>query len=168
MHLCSMYVHTCVFFKPSVSNLCTQVDGLLRVNGDMGNDEVTTPESEGRTSPLRFYPSPATPTASSDGSDTPPCEATPPPTHSPSPRASPLPAMPAVAQCGTSTGTAVISSSVPGESDAQEKGNAQESTPPSRPTSLPSVSTQYMQPSRLCFCEKNIRYQKGLKRLGTM
>ncbi|XP_045573974.1 LIM and calponin homology domains-containing protein 1 isoform X7 [Salmo salar] len=115
-----------------------KVDGLLRVNGDMGNDEVTTPESEGRTSPLRFYPSPATPTASSDGSDTPPCEATPPPTHSPSPRASPLPAMPAVAQCGTSTGTAVISSSVPGESDAQEKGNAQESTPPSRPTSLPS------------------------------
>ncbi|XP_029582491.1 LIM and calponin homology domains-containing protein 1 isoform X5 [Salmo trutta] len=117
-----------------------KVDGLLRVNGDMGNDEVTTPESEGRTSPLRFYPSPATPTASSDGPDIPPCEATPtpPPTHSPSPRASPLPAMPAVAQCGTSTGTAVISSSVPGESDAQEKGNAQESTPPSRPTSLPS------------------------------
>ncbi|XP_064875859.1 LIM and calponin homology domains-containing protein 1-like isoform X2 [Oncorhynchus nerka] len=101
-----------------------KVDGLLRVNGDMGNDEVTTPESEGRTSPLRFYPSPATPTASSDGSDTHPCEATPPPTHSPSPRASPLPAMP--------------SSSVPGESDAQKKDNAQESTPPSRPTSLPS------------------------------
>uniref|UniRef100_A0AAZ3SEH2 LIM and calponin homology domains 1 n=1 Tax=Oncorhynchus tshawytscha TaxID=74940 RepID=A0AAZ3SEH2_ONCTS len=103
------------------------VDGLLRVNGDMGNDEVTTPESEGRTSPLRFYPSPATPTASSDGSDTHPCEATPPPTHSPSPRASPLPAMPAVAQCGT--GTAVTSSSMPGESDAQKKDNAQESTP---------------------------------------
>ncbi|XP_070959897.1 LIM and calponin homology domains-containing protein 1-like isoform X2 [Oncorhynchus clarkii lewisi] len=113
-----------------------KVDGLLRVNGDMGNDEVTTPESEGRTSPLRFYPSPATPTASSDGSDTHPCEATPPPTHSPSPRASPLPAMPAVAQCGT--GTAVTSSSVPGESDAQKKDNAQESNPPSRPTSLPS------------------------------
>ncbi|XP_038849619.1 LIM and calponin homology domains-containing protein 1-like [Salvelinus namaycush] len=110
-----------------------KVDGLLRVNGDMGNEEVTTPESEGRTSPLQFYPSPATPTASSDGSDTHPCEATPPPTHSPSPRASPLPA---VAQCGT--GTAVTSSSVPAESDAQEKGNAQESTPPSRPTSLPS------------------------------
>ncbi|XP_071255206.1 LIM and calponin homology domains-containing protein 1-like isoform X2 [Salvelinus alpinus] len=110
-----------------------KVDGLLRVNGDMGNEEVTTPESEGRTSPLRFYPSPATPTASSDGSDTHPCEATPPPTHSPSPRASPLPA---VAQCGT--GTAVTSFSVPAESDAQEKGNAQESTPPSRPTSLPS------------------------------
>uniref|UniRef100_A0A4W5QPP4 LIM and calponin homology domains 1 n=1 Tax=Hucho hucho TaxID=62062 RepID=A0A4W5QPP4_9TELE len=113
-----------------------KVDGLLRVNGDMGNNEVTTPESEGRTSPLQFYPSPATPTASSDGSDTPPCEATPPPTHSPSPKASPLPAMPAVAQCGTST--AVTSSSVPGESDAQVNGNAQESTPPSRPTSLPS------------------------------
>uniref|UniRef100_A0A8C7H4M3 LIM and calponin homology domains 1 n=1 Tax=Oncorhynchus kisutch TaxID=8019 RepID=A0A8C7H4M3_ONCKI len=80
------YVYMCVFSKPSVSNLCTQVDGLLRVNGDMGNDEVTTPESEGRTSPLRFYPSPATPTASSDGSDTHPCEATPPPTHSLSPR----------------------------------------------------------------------------------
>ncbi|XP_055783262.1 LIM and calponin homology domains-containing protein 1-like isoform X2 [Salvelinus fontinalis] len=110
-----------------------KVDGLLRVNGDMGNEEVTTPESEGRTSPLQFYPSPATPTASPDGSDTHPCEATPPPTHSPSPRASPLPA---VAQCGT--GTAVTSSSVPAESDAQEKGNAQESTPPSRPTSLPS------------------------------
>ncbi|XP_071255211.1 LIM and calponin homology domains-containing protein 1-like isoform X7 [Salvelinus alpinus] len=76
-----------------------KVDGLLRVNGDMGNEEVTTPESEGRTSPLRFYPSPATPTASSDGSDTHP---------------------------------------LPAESDAQEKGNAQESTPPSRPTSLPS------------------------------
>uniref|UniRef100_A0A4W5QP35 LIM and calponin homology domains 1 n=1 Tax=Hucho hucho TaxID=62062 RepID=A0A4W5QP35_9TELE len=105
-----------------------KVDGLLRVNGDMGNNEVTTPESEGRTSPLQFYPSPATPTASSDGSDTPPCEATPPPTHSPSPKASPLPAMPAVAQCGTST--AVTSSSVPGESDAQVNGNAQESTPP--------------------------------------
>ncbi|XP_045063176.1 LIM and calponin homology domains-containing protein 1-like isoform X3 [Coregonus clupeaformis] len=113
-----------------------KVDDLLRVNGDMGNDEVTTPESEGRTSPLLFYPSPATPTASSDGSDTPPCEATLLPTHSPSPRASPLPAKLAVAQGGT--GTAVTSSSVPGESDAQEKGNAQESTPPSRPTSLPS------------------------------
>ncbi|XP_064811041.1 LIM and calponin homology domains-containing protein 1-like isoform X3 [Oncorhynchus masou masou] len=113
-----------------------KVDGLLRVNGDMGNDEATTPESEGRTSPLRFYPSPATPTASSDGSDTHPLEATPPPTHSPSPRASPLPAMPAVAQCGT--GTAVTSSSMPGESDAQKKDNAQESTLPSRPTSLPS------------------------------
>uniref|UniRef100_A0A8K9XIH7 LIM and calponin homology domains 1 n=1 Tax=Oncorhynchus mykiss TaxID=8022 RepID=A0A8K9XIH7_ONCMY len=121
------------------------VDGLLRVNGDMGNDEVTTPESEGRTSPLRFYPSPATPTASSDGSDTHPCEATPPPTHSPSPRASPLPAMPAVAQCGTSTGTAVTSSSVPGESDAQKKDNAQESKPPSRPTSLPSEKYQHEQ-----------------------
>uniref|UniRef100_A0AAZ3Q100 LIM zinc-binding domain-containing protein n=1 Tax=Oncorhynchus tshawytscha TaxID=74940 RepID=A0AAZ3Q100_ONCTS len=134
------------------------VDGLLRVNGDMGNDEVTTPESEGRTSPLRFYPSPATPTASSDGSDTHPCEATPPPTHSPSPRASPLPAMPAVAQCGT--GTAVTSSSMPGESDAQKKDNAQESTPPSRPTSLPSVSTQYMQPAGFVSVEKNIRYLK--------
>uniref|UniRef100_A0A674A4B6 LIM and calponin homology domains 1 n=1 Tax=Salmo trutta TaxID=8032 RepID=A0A674A4B6_SALTR len=99
MHLCSMYVHTCVFFKPSVSNLCTQVDGLLRVNGDMGNDEVTTPESEGRTSPLRFYPSPATPTASSDGPDIPPCEATPtpPPTHSPSPRVTQV-SSPVVAQ----------------------------------------------------------------------
>uniref|UniRef100_A0A8C7GYE3 LIM and calponin homology domains 1 n=1 Tax=Oncorhynchus kisutch TaxID=8019 RepID=A0A8C7GYE3_ONCKI len=136
------------------------VDGLLRVNGDMGNDEVTTPESEGRTSPLRFYPSPATPTASSDGSDTHPCEATPPPTHSLSPRASPLPAMPAVAQCGT--GTAVTSSSMPGESDAQKKDNAQESTPPSRPTSLPSVSTQYMQPAGFVSVEKNIRYLKAL------
>uniref|UniRef100_A0A8C7T6V3 LIM and calponin homology domains 1 n=1 Tax=Oncorhynchus mykiss TaxID=8022 RepID=A0A8C7T6V3_ONCMY len=84
--------------------------------------------------------SPLIPQTSSDGSDTHPCEATPPPTHSPSPRASPLPAMPAVAQCGTSTGTAVTSSSVPGESDAQKKDNAQESKPPSRPTSLPSVT----------------------------
>uniref|UniRef100_A0A4W5MKM6 LIM and calponin homology domains 1 n=1 Tax=Hucho hucho TaxID=62062 RepID=A0A4W5MKM6_9TELE len=113
-----------------------KVDGLLRVNGDMGNDEVTTPESDGRTSPVRFYPSTATPTASSDLSDTPPCVATPPPTHSPSPRASPLTAMTTVAQGGTST--AVTPSSVPGEGDAQEKSNAQESIPPSRPTSLPS------------------------------
>ncbi|XP_052344403.1 LIM and calponin homology domains-containing protein 1-like isoform X7 [Oncorhynchus keta] len=28
-----------------------KVDGLLQVNGDMGNDEVTTPERDGRTSP---------------------------------------------------------------------------------------------------------------------
>ncbi|XP_055745345.1 LIM and calponin homology domains-containing protein 1-like isoform X7 [Salvelinus fontinalis] len=114
-----------------------KVDGLLRVNGDMGNDEVTTPESDGRTSPIRFYPSTATPTASSsDPSDTPPCVATPPPTHSPSTRASPLTAMTTVAQGGTSA--AVPPSSVPGEGDAQEKSNAQESIPPSRPTSLPS------------------------------
>ncbi|XP_071266590.1 LIM and calponin homology domains-containing protein 1-like isoform X9 [Salvelinus alpinus] len=113
-----------------------KVDGLLRVNGDMGNDEVTTPESDGRTSPVRFYPSTATPTASSDPSDTPPCVATPPPTHSPTPRASPLTAMTTVAQGGTST--AVPPSSVPGEGEAQEKSNAQESIPPSRPTSLPS------------------------------
>nr|XP_029515944.1 LIM and calponin homology domains-containing protein 1-like isoform X12 [Oncorhynchus nerka] len=102
-----------------------KVDGLLQVNGDMGNDEVTTPERDGRTSPVRFYPSTATPTASSDPSDTPPCVATPPPTHSPSPRASPLTAMTTLAQGGTST--AVPPSSVPGEAG-----------PPSRPTSLPS------------------------------
>ncbi|XP_036826263.1 LIM and calponin homology domains-containing protein 1 isoform X7 [Oncorhynchus mykiss] len=113
-----------------------KVDGLLQVNGDMGNDEVTTPESDGRTTPVRFYPSTATPTASSDPSDTPPCVATPPPTHSPSPRASPLTAMTTLAQGGTST--AVPPSSVPGEGDAQEKSNAQEYIPPSRPTSLPS------------------------------
>ncbi|XP_052344404.1 LIM and calponin homology domains-containing protein 1-like isoform X8 [Oncorhynchus keta] len=102
-----------------------KVDGLLQVNGDMGNDEVTTPERDGRTSPVRFYPSTATPTASSDPSDTPPCVATPPPTHSPSPRASQLTAMTTLAQGGTST--AVPPSSVPGEAG-----------PPSRPTSLPS------------------------------
>ncbi|XP_029626542.1 LIM and calponin homology domains-containing protein 1 isoform X4 [Salmo trutta] len=113
-----------------------KVDGLLRVNGNMGNDEVAAPESDGRTSPGRFYPSTATPTASSDPSDTPPCVATPPPTHSPSPRASPLTAMTTVAHGGTSA--AVSPSSVPGEGDAQEKSNAQESIPPSRPTSLPS------------------------------
>ncbi|XP_031646138.1 LIM and calponin homology domains-containing protein 1 isoform X11 [Oncorhynchus kisutch] len=111
-----------------------KVDGLLQVNGDMGNDEVTTPESDGRTTPAWFYPSTATPTASSDPSDTPPCVATPPPTHSPSPRASPLTAMTTLAQ----DGTAVPPSSVPGEGDAQEKSNAQEYIPPSRPTSLPS------------------------------
>ncbi|XP_041698134.1 LIM and calponin homology domains-containing protein 1 isoform X3 [Coregonus clupeaformis] len=117
-----------------------KVDGLLQVNGDMGNDEVTTPESNGRTSSEQFYPSTATPTASSDPSDTHPCVTTPPPTHSPSPRASQLTAMTTVAQGGTSTstGTAVTPSSVPGEGDAQEKGNAQESIPPSRPTSLPT------------------------------
>ncbi|XP_064830149.1 LIM and calponin homology domains-containing protein 1-like isoform X1 [Oncorhynchus masou masou] len=98
-----------------------KVDGLLQVNGDM----VTTPERDGRTSPVRFYPSTATPTASSDPSDTLPCVATPPPTHSPSPRASPLTAMTTFAQGGTST--AVPPSSVPGEAG-----------PPSRPTSLPS------------------------------
>ncbi|XP_070993785.1 LIM and calponin homology domains-containing protein 1-like isoform X5 [Oncorhynchus clarkii lewisi] len=113
-----------------------KVDGLLQVNGDMRNDEVTTPESDGRTTPVRFYPSTATPTSSSDPSDTPPCVATPPPTHSPSPRASPLTAMTTLAQGGTST--AVPPSSVPGEGDAQEKSNAQEYIPPSRPTSLPS------------------------------
>uniref|UniRef100_A0A673WPD4 LIM and calponin homology domains 1 n=1 Tax=Salmo trutta TaxID=8032 RepID=A0A673WPD4_SALTR len=105
-----------------------KVDGLLRVNGNMGNDEVAAPESDGRTSPGRFYPSTATPTASSDPSDTPPCVATPPPTHSPSPRASPLTAMTTVAHGGTSA--AVSPSSVPGEGDAQEKSNAQESIPP--------------------------------------
>ncbi|CAB1325601.1 unnamed protein product [Coregonus sp. 'balchen'] len=97
-------------------------------------------KSNGRTSSEQFYPSTATPTASSDPSDTHPCVTTPPPTHSPSPRASQLTAMTTVAQGGTSTstGTAVTPSSVPGEGDAQEKGNAQESIPPSRPTSLPT------------------------------
>uniref|UniRef100_A0A669BBS5 LIM and calponin homology domains 1 n=1 Tax=Oreochromis niloticus TaxID=8128 RepID=A0A669BBS5_ORENI len=38
----------------------TQVDGLLRVNGDVGSDDVpTTPESQGRDSPPHFQASPS-------------------------------------------------------------------------------------------------------------
>ncbi|XP_010895535.2 LIM and calponin homology domains-containing protein 1 isoform X13 [Esox lucius] len=113
-----------------------KVDGLLRVNGETGNDEVTTPESEGRTSPLRFYPCPDTPTASFDPFDTPPRAATPQPAQSPSPRASQSPAIPVDAEVGSSTSTMVPPSSVSGEGVAQES-KTWESAPPSRPTSLP-------------------------------
>ncbi|KAL0973668.1 hypothetical protein UPYG_G00209230 [Umbra pygmaea] len=113
----------------------SKVDGLLRVNGDTGNDEVTTPESEGQASPMQFYPCPPTPTTSSEPSNTPPRGATPLSTHSPSPRASPLLTLPAEMEvamnaCNTMT------SSMSGESDAQES-ETQESAQPTRPNSLP-------------------------------
>ncbi|XP_053734570.1 LIM and calponin homology domains-containing protein 1-like isoform X3 [Synchiropus splendidus] len=47
-------------FRPSDSELSPgKVDGLLRLNGDISNDNPTTPDSQGSDSPFYFQPSPS-------------------------------------------------------------------------------------------------------------
>ncbi|XP_074505203.1 LIM and calponin homology domains-containing protein 1-like isoform X10 [Sebastes fasciatus] len=106
----------------------SKADGLLRVNGDIGSDDVpTTPESLGRESPPHFQASP-----SKTGNST--VDA---PSSAPSPTriprastggGSPESIKPKEAQSGTE----------PISKDVQEEKVIEHSTPPSRPTSLPS------------------------------
>ncbi|KAM6952125.1 LIM and calponin homology domains-containing protein 1-like isoform 8-T8 [Lycodopsis pacificus] len=94
----------------------SKADGLLRVNGDTGSDDVpTTPESRGRESPPRFQASPSKTSNST--------------VDAPSSRGgNPASANAKEAQSGTELTS----------KDVQEEKVICHSTPPSRPTSLPS------------------------------
>ncbi|XP_031722716.1 LOW QUALITY PROTEIN: LIM and calponin homology domains-containing protein 1 [Anarrhichthys ocellatus] len=102
----------------------SKVDCLLRVNGDIGSDDVpTTPESRGRESPPHFQASPSKTSNST--------------VDAPSPTRSPLTSTrgenPASAKAKEAqSGTELTSK------DVQEEKVICHSTPPSRPTSLPS------------------------------
>ncbi|XP_044060463.1 LIM and calponin homology domains-containing protein 1-like isoform X10 [Siniperca chuatsi] len=106
----------------------SKVDGLLRVNGDVGSVDVpTTPESQGRESPPHFQASPSK--ISNSTVDAPSSAAS--PTHSPHTSTggeSPVSTKAKEAQGGTE----------PASKDVKEEKVIEHSTPPSRPTSLPS------------------------------
>ncbi|XP_029297948.1 LOW QUALITY PROTEIN: LIM and calponin homology domains-containing protein 1-like [Cottoperca gobio] len=105
----------------------SKADGLLRVNGDIGSDDVpTAPESRGRESP-QFHASSSI--TSNSTVDVPSSAAS--PTHSPHTSTgggSPVSTKAKEAQRGTE----------PASKDIQEEKVIEHSTPPSRPTSLPS------------------------------
>ncbi|XP_035524687.1 LIM and calponin homology domains-containing protein 1-like isoform X2 [Morone saxatilis] len=106
----------------------SKADGLLRVNGDIGSADVpTTPESQGRESPPLFQASPSK--TSNSTVDAPSSAAS--PTRSPHASTggeSPVSTKAEEAQGGTE----------PVSKDVQEEKVIEHSTPPSRPTSLPS------------------------------
>ncbi|XP_051276394.1 LIM and calponin homology domains-containing protein 1 isoform X8 [Dicentrarchus labrax] len=106
----------------------SKADGLLRVNGDIGSADVpTTPESQGRESPPLFEASPSK--TSNSTVDAPSSAAS--PTRSPHASTggeSPVATKAEEAQGGTE----------PASKDVQEEKVIEHSTPPSRPTSLPS------------------------------
>ncbi|XP_073342768.1 LIM and calponin homology domains-containing protein 1-like [Pagrus major] len=106
----------------------SKADGLLRVNGDVGSDDApTTPESQGRESPPHFQASPST--TSNSTVDAPSSAASPAHSTHVSTRAeSPVSTKSEEAQRGTE----------PTAEDVQEEKVIEHSTPPSRPTSLPS------------------------------
>uniref|UniRef100_A0A3P8PRT0 LIM and calponin homology domains 1b n=1 Tax=Astatotilapia calliptera TaxID=8154 RepID=A0A3P8PRT0_ASTCA len=112
-----------------------KVDGLLRVNGDVGSDDVpTTPESQGRDSPPHFQASPSQSKNSTvDGAvDVPLSETSlPHSTHTSSREGSPV----STKAKETQDVTEIASEDT---QEVQEE-KVTESTPPSRPTSLPSV-----------------------------
>ncbi|XP_041799532.1 LIM and calponin homology domains-containing protein 1-like isoform X6 [Chelmon rostratus] len=115
--------------RPTAAEPCpSKADGLLRVNGDIGNvDAPTTPESQGRESPPRFQ---ASPSHTSNSTVAAPSSAAS-PTHSPhaSTRGeSPVSTKAEETQSGTE----------PASKDVHEEKVVEHSTPPSRPTSLPS------------------------------
>ncbi|XP_070818117.1 LIM and calponin homology domains-containing protein 1 isoform X5 [Chaetodon trifascialis] len=115
--------------RPTAAEPCpSKADGLLRVNGDIGNvDAPTTPESQGRESPPHFKASPSN--TSNSTVDAPSSAAS--PIHSPhaSTRGeSPVSTAAKETQSGTE----------PTSKDIQEDSVVGHSTPPSRPTSLPS------------------------------
>ncbi|XP_023249384.1 LIM and calponin homology domains-containing protein 1 isoform X2 [Seriola lalandi dorsalis] len=108
----------------------SKADGLLRINGNIGSDDVpTTPESQGRESPPHFQASPSK--TSNSTVDARSSAAS--PAHSP--HASPA---------GGSLASTKAKEEVRGASEAaaedvrEEKKVAEHSTPPSRPTSLPT------------------------------
>uniref|UniRef100_A0A3P8PRR1 Uncharacterized protein n=1 Tax=Astatotilapia calliptera TaxID=8154 RepID=A0A3P8PRR1_ASTCA len=111
-----------------------KVDGLLRVNGDVGSDDVpTTPESQGRDSPPHFQASPSQSKNSTvDGAvDVPLSETSlPHSTHTSSREGSPV----STKAKETQDVTEIASEDT---QEVQEE-KVTESTPPSRPTSLPS------------------------------
>uniref|UniRef100_A0A669BI92 LIM and calponin homology domains 1 n=1 Tax=Oreochromis niloticus TaxID=8128 RepID=A0A669BI92_ORENI len=112
------------------------VDGLLRVNGDVGSDDVpTTPESQGRDSPPHFQASPSQSKNSTvDGAVDAPSSETSlrQSTHASSREGSPV----STKAKETQDVTEIASEDT---QEVQEE-KVTESTPPSRPTSLPSVS----------------------------
>ncbi|XP_076594698.1 LIM and calponin homology domains-containing protein 1-like isoform X10 [Chaetodon auriga] len=115
--------------RPTAAEPCpSKADGLLRVNGDIGNvDAPTTPESQGRESPPHFKASPSN--TSNSTVDAPSSAAS--PTHSP--HASTRGESPV-----STTAKETQSGTEPTSKDVQEDSVVEHSTPPSRPTSLPS------------------------------
>lgn len=116
----------------TISNLFSliQVDGLLRVNGDIGSvDAPATPKSQGRESPPHFEASPSVTINSTV--DAPSSAAS--PTHSPHASTK--------GESPVSTKANEEAQGVTGQTskDNQEEKVTEHSTPPSRPTSLPSV-----------------------------
>uniref|UniRef100_A0A668RDG0 LIM and calponin homology domains 1b n=1 Tax=Oreochromis aureus TaxID=47969 RepID=A0A668RDG0_OREAU len=111
-----------------------KVDGLLRVNGDVGSDDVpTTPESQGRDSPPHFQASPSQSKNSTvDGAADAPSSETSlrQSTHASSREGSPV----STKAKETQDVTEIASEDT---QEVQEE-KVTESTPPSRPTSLPS------------------------------
>ncbi|KAL7395622.1 hypothetical protein ABVT39_020366 [Epinephelus coioides] len=102
----------------------SKTDGLLRVNGDIGSDDVpTTPESQGRESPPHFE---ASPSKTSNSTVDAPSTAS--PTHTSTRGESPVSTKAEEAPSATEAAS----------QDVQEEKVTEHSTPPSRPTSLPS------------------------------
>ncbi|KAM9357173.1 LIM and calponin homology domains-containing protein 1-like [Symphorus nematophorus] len=113
--------------RPTAEPWPSKADGLLRVNGEIGTDAPTTPDSEGRESPLQFQ---ASPSQTSNNTAEAPSSATS-PTHSPQAATggeSPVSTKAKEAQ----------DAAEPVSKDVQEEKIIEQSTPPSRPTSLPS------------------------------
>ncbi|TMS17423.1 LIM and calponin homology domains-containing protein 1 [Larimichthys crocea] len=107
----------------------SKVDGLLRVNGDIGSvDAPATPKSQGRESPPHFEASPSVTINSTV--DAPSSAAS--PTHSPHASTK--------GESPVSTKANEEAQGVTGQTskDNQEEKVTEHSTPPSRPTSLPS------------------------------
>ncbi|XP_042273960.1 LIM and calponin homology domains-containing protein 1-like isoform X9 [Thunnus maccoyii] len=116
--------------RPAVAEPCpSKADGLLRVNGNIGSDDVpTTPESQGRESPPHFQPSPSKTSNST--------------VDAPSSAASPTHTTHTSAGGGSPVSTKAVEATGGTESSSEgiiEEGKViQHSTPPSRPTSLPT------------------------------
>eukprot|EP00064_Thunnus_orientalis_P017779 superscaffoldBa00003872_g17865 len=116
--------------RPAVAEPCpSKADGLLRVNGNVGSDDVpTTPESQGRESPPHFQPSPSKTSNST--------------VDAPSSAASPTHTTHTSAGGGSPVSTKAVEATGGTESSSEgiiEEGKViQHSTPPSRPTSLPT------------------------------
>ncbi|XP_044220613.1 LIM and calponin homology domains-containing protein 1-like isoform X9 [Thunnus albacares] len=116
--------------RPAVAEPCpSKADGLLRVNGNIGSDDVpTTPESQGRESPPHFQPSPSK--TSNSTVDAPSSAASPThTTHTSTGGGSPVSTKAVEATGGTESSS---------EGIIEEGKVIQHSTPPSRPTSLPT------------------------------
>lgn len=111
------------------------MDGLLRVNGDVGSDDVpTTPESQGRDSPPHFQASPSQSKNSTvDGAvDVPLSETSlPHSTHTSSREGSPV--------STKAKETQDVTEMASEDTQGVQEEKVTESTPPSQPTSLPSV-----------------------------
>lgn len=111
-----------------------KVDGLLRVNGDVGSDDVpTTPESQGRDSPPHFQASPSQSKNSTvDGAvDVPLSETSlPHSTHTSSREGSPV--------STKAKETQDVTEMASEDTQGVQEEKVTESTPPSQPTSLPS------------------------------